>query len=184
MTDIKKTSRNRFTRMCIGEAVIALMQERSFDEIKISDIVAKAGVSRMTYYHYYDSKTDILRDYLQEIIATYLRKVGVFSNPDKKTPKKDTGAFQSYPHILLSLLFLDQYASFFLTLTEAGLYSIIIDAINDFMTTQILPNYQGSIYELYYYSGALLNTFIRWENNGKKETAEEIATIISSFVSK
>lgn len=181
MTETKKTSRNRFTRMCIGEAFIALMQEMSFDEIKISDIVAKAGVSRMTYYHYYDSKTDILRDYLQEIIATYLRKVGVFSSPDKK---KNTGTFQSYTHILLSLLFFDQYASFFLTLTDAGLYSIIIDAINDFMTTQILPNYQGSIYELYYYSGALLNTFIRWESNGKKEAAEEIATIISSFVSK
>lgn len=183
MTETKKTSRNRFTRMCIGEAVITLMQEMCFDEITISDIAAKAGVSRMTYYHYYNSKTDILRDYLQEIIAAYLRKVGIISSSDKAKPKKDTGAFQSYTHILLSLLFFDQYSVFFLTLTKAGLYSIIIDAINDFMTTQILPCYQGSAYELYYYSGALLNIFIHWESSGKKETAEEIAAIISSFVS-
>ena len=183
MNEIKKTSRNRFTRMCIGEAVIALMNEKNFNDIKISDIAAKAGVSRMTYYHYYDSKTDILRDYLQEIVASYLKKVGIFSSAKRKYQKKDTGAFQSYTHILHSLLFFDQYASFFLTLTNAGLYSIIIDAINDFMTAQVLPDYQGSAYELYYYSGALLNTFIQWESDGKKESAEEIAKIISSFVS-
>lgn len=183
MNEIKKTSRNRFTRMCIGEAVISLIQEKDFNEIKISDIVAKAGVSRMTYYHYYDSKTEILRDYLQEIVAIYSRKVGIISSADSQKQTKDTGTFQSYTHILLSLLFFDQYASFFLTLTNAGLYSIIIDAINDFMTTEILPTYDGSAYELYYYSGALLNTFIRWESNGKKESAEEIARIISSFVS-
>ena len=31
----KFTKRNKFTRMCMGEAVIALMKEKSFSDIKI-----------------------------------------------------------------------------------------------------------------------------------------------------
>lgn len=35
------TKRNRFTRQCIGESIIALMQNKLFEDITISDIVKK-----------------------------------------------------------------------------------------------------------------------------------------------
>lgn len=175
LSDSNKTKRNRFTRMCIGEALINLMQQRDYDSIKISDIVAKAGISRMTYYNYYHAKTDVLEDYLQEIVAEYLR-----SSNDENVKEK-IGGFQDYEHVLHALNFFDQYANFFLTLLNAGLYSIIINAVNQFMEEQVMPFYPRSVYRLYYYSGALLNTFLKWEENGKKESAEEIAEIIASF---
>ena len=175
LSDSNKTQRNRFTRMCIGEALITLMQQRDYTSIKISDIVVKAGISRMTYYNYYHSKTDILEDYLQEIVAEYLRSANDDNIKDK------IGGFQDYEHILHALNFFDEYANFFLTLVNAGLYSIIIEAVDRFMEEQILPIYPRSVYRLYYYSGALLNTFLKWEEHGKKESAEEIAEIIASF---
>jgi len=175
LSDSNKTKRNRFTRMCIGEALINLMQQRDYDSIKISDIVAKAGISRMTYYNYYHTKTDVLEDYLQEIVAEYLR-----SSNDENVKEK-IGGFQDFEHVLHALNFFDQYANFFLTLLNAGLYSIIINAVNQFMEEQVMPFYPRSVYRLYYYSGALLNTFLKWEENGKKESAEEIAEIIASF---
>ena len=66
--------RTRFTRMCIGEAVFALMDKKAYSAIKISDIVKKAGVSRMTFYHYYESKEDALADFFHEIVAGYVRE--------------------------------------------------------------------------------------------------------------
>ena len=66
-----RTERNRFTRMCIGEAIVALMKKKEFDKIKISEIVEKAGVSRMTYYHYYETKNDVLNDYFKEIVSQF-----------------------------------------------------------------------------------------------------------------
>ena len=161
--------------MCIGEALINLMGQHDYDSIKISDIVSKAGISRMTYYNYYHSKTDILEDYLQEIVAEYLRSANTPETKDK------IGGFQDYEHILHALTFFDQYEKFFMTLMHAGLYSIIIDAVNCFMEEQVLPVYPRSVYRLYYYSGALLNTFLKWEEKGKQESAEEIAEIIASF---
>lgn len=175
LSDTNKTRRNRFTRMCIGEALISLMEHRDYDSIKISDIVAKAGISRMTYYNYYHSKTDILEDYLQEIVAEYLHSAN-----DEKVKDK-IGGFQDYEHVLHALNFFDVYANFFLTLVNTGLYSIIIEAVNRFMEEHIVPIYPRSVYRLYYYSGALLNTFLKWEENGKTEPAEEIAEIIASF---
>ena len=34
----KKTQRNRFTRMCIGEAIVELMKRDSLDKITVSQI--------------------------------------------------------------------------------------------------------------------------------------------------
>lgn len=173
LSEHHKTDRNRFTRMCIGEAFVALLHERRFDDVKISDIVTKAGISRMTYYNYYHSKTEILSDYLQEIIKEYI---------EETIEKKDIGTFHDYAHILHCLYFFEQYAPFILTLVHSNLYSIIISAINDYMLHQVYPRYSGSVYELYYYSGALINIFVQWIDHGKQESAEEIAGIIDSFL--
>lgn len=67
----KYTKRTRFTRQCIGEAIIALVYKKDFDSITISDIVKTAGVSRMTFYHYFKDKTEALGNYLQEVIDGY-----------------------------------------------------------------------------------------------------------------
>lgn len=163
------TKRNRFTRQCIGESVIALMQTKDFQDITISDIVKKAGVSRMTFYHYFDTKTDALNNYIHEIIESYIeecsRTLGIESFYDKA-------------HIRHALLFFDKHAEFFITLANANLHGLMINAINNYMQKLIAPVYPHSVYELYYYGGALLNVFLSWELSGKKEPVDEIVEII------
>lgn len=167
-----KTKRNRFTRMCIGEAIIALMKNMEYEKIKIQDIAKRSGISRMTFYHYYDSKLAALTDYLNEIILHYLRE-------SRKTSQ--AGKFLEYQHILFSLQFFDQYADYFIVMEKSGLYSVLINEINEFMTARFASRFHNSIYGLYYYAGALLNTFLKWEENGKQESAEEIAEIICRY---
>lgn len=168
-----RTERSRFTRMCIGESLIGLLEEKTLEEVHISEIVAKAGISRMTYYKYYHSKQEVLSDYLQEIVKQYIQE---------SQSKKDIGTFRDYAHILHCLHFFAPYSDFIRILVNASLYSIIIDAVNSYMIQQVYPEFSGSVYELYYYAGALLNTFTCWIANGKQETPEEIASIISSFL--
>lgn len=164
------TDRNRFTRTCIGDALLALMKEKEMEKISVANIVRRAGISRMTYYHYYQSKTEVLQDYMDEIIRLFL---------EESHQKPEVGSFHDKTHILFALQFFDRYAEFFLLLVRTNLYSLIIDAINEFMCRHVYGVHSGSIYELYYYAGALLNTFIKWEENGKKETAEEIAELVT-----
>lgn len=167
----KFTKRNQFTRMCIGDSIIALMKEKAFDKIKVLDITVKAGISRMTFYKYYHSKEDVILDYLQEIVSEYVAQY--------ETDFSD--GFPNYEIIYNALNYFDQYADFFLELAHAGLYTLLINAINQYMETNVIPIYNISPYHIYCYAGALLNIFMKWEESGKKETAENIARSISAI---
>lgn len=58
---------NAFVRECIEEALVQLMAEKPFASITVSDIAARAGVSRNAYYRNYGSKEDILAGYLESL---------------------------------------------------------------------------------------------------------------------
>ena len=98
----KYTNRTRFTRMCIGEAVFSLMDKKSYEEIRVSDIVKRAGVSRMTFYHYYEQKEDALADYFHEIVNGYVR--------ERSEILKKGGKFHDPGSIEHALKYFDQYA--------------------------------------------------------------------------
>lgn len=171
--EIRNTSeRNSFTRMCIGEAMISLLEGTTLEKLTVSEIARKAGISRMTYYHYYATKTAALQDYLGEMISRYLQENKTHHAQER---------FREYEHILFSLQFFDQYAQFFLTMNKAGLHSILIDAVNRFMVEHIPQRDPNAKYELFYYAGALLNTFLKWEEEGKRISAEELARIICRY---
>lgn len=168
----KYTKRTRFTRQCIGEAIIALVYKKEFDSITISDIVKTAGVSRMTFYHYFKDKTEALANYLQQVIDGYQE---ICTNDITFVMLRRENSIRN------ALVYFDQYASLFLTLEKAGLYSLMIRAVNDYMDTYVAPYYSGSVYDLYFYAGALLNTFIEWEKCEKKEPVDEIVQILLSL---
>lgn len=65
-----------------------------------------------------------------------------------------------------------------MTLRKSGQYCLLLDNVNRYFEEVVAPSYSGSLYELYFYSGALLNAFVMWEENGKQETPEELAAIM------
>ncbi|HET9713131.1 MAG TPA: TetR/AcrR family transcriptional regulator [Pyrinomonadaceae bacterium] len=48
------------TRDALGDALIALMQEKPFDTITVQDVLDRAHVSRSTFYTHYSDKDDLL----------------------------------------------------------------------------------------------------------------------------
>jgi AcrR family transcriptional regulator len=48
------------TRDRLGDALIALMQERAFEEVTVQDVLERAGVARSTFYKHYRDKNDLL----------------------------------------------------------------------------------------------------------------------------
>lgn len=164
-----KNKRTAFTRRCIAEAIIELMQKEHFSDIRISAVTKRAGVSRKTFYNYFDSLYAALTNYLQDIIAEYISQINVDSL---------RGNLLEEEHILFSLKFFDKYALFFKTLSNQNMHCLMLNAINQFMVELFSHNANLSVYQLYCYSGGLLNTFLRWEENDKSEPPEEIARII------
>lgn len=62
---MKKTERQ------ICEALLALMEEKPFAKVKVTELTEKAHISRSTFYSYYDSLYDVLQaiedDFLSHI---------------------------------------------------------------------------------------------------------------------
>jgi len=57
----KKTdARVRRTRDALGDALIALMQEKPFETITVQEVLDRAHVSRSTFYTHYSDKDDLL----------------------------------------------------------------------------------------------------------------------------
>jgi len=63
----KKTdARVKRTRDALGDALIALMQEKPFDTITVQDVLDRAHVSRSTFYSHYTDKDDLLMSDAEE----------------------------------------------------------------------------------------------------------------------
>lgn len=76
----RKTDRRVLrTRDRLGDALIALMQEKSFDEITVQDVLDRAGVGRSTFYVHYSDKNDLflsdVEDFLEKV-STALKRLG------------------------------------------------------------------------------------------------------------
>ena len=59
---------NKITKSSLQTALIYLMNKKDFDKITITELVKKAGVSRMAFYRNYNSKEDILEKLKVEFI--------------------------------------------------------------------------------------------------------------------
>ncbi|MBQ6334234.1 MAG: TetR/AcrR family transcriptional regulator [Erysipelotrichaceae bacterium] len=164
-----QNSRTIPTRMKITEAILDKLEEKEFNKISVTEVIRKAGVSRMSFYRYYENLYDALCDYLNIIVNGYMIEGGEIDDP---------GVYMQLDHIEFSLNYFDRYVRYFITLNRHGLYAILMDAVNEYMMANIFPQKQLHMYELYAYAGALLNSFLKWEEDGKKESAHNVALMI------
>ena len=162
-------SRTVSTRLAIGNGILDELEKKDLSEIRVTDVIHNAGVSRMSFYRYYENLYDALCDYLNIVVTGYMIEGGELNDP---------GVFMRLDHIEFSLNYFDRYARYFLTLNSHGLYAILIDAVNEYMMKNILPQKKLHMYELYAYAGGLLNSFLKWEENGKRESARNVAEMI------
>ena len=59
------------TRNALGNALIALMHEKNFDDIAVQEVLDRAGVGRATFYAHYRDKDDLflsdVEDFLEQV---------------------------------------------------------------------------------------------------------------------
>ena len=62
---------NKLTKESIQEALLVLLSKKAIEEVRITEIVKKAGISRTAFYNNYTSKEEVLND----IITTFLKSI-------------------------------------------------------------------------------------------------------------
>lgn len=160
----------------ISTALLLLMEQHDYQSITITDIAKKAGVSRMTYYRTYSSKEDILVQYFDDIASNFLSEI------------------KSRPNITLYQLavqfftFFHKYANLIPALRKANLLELVFRNFTenlkifytDLLGRQDLTTTEN--YHLNFSAGGLSVALVLWSENGYKETPEELAQIITRFM--
>lgn len=67
--------RVRRTQKLIREALIALIEERSFDALTVGEIAERAMVSRAAFYRYYQDKYDLVEKIFEEMMTAAVRDI-------------------------------------------------------------------------------------------------------------
>jgi AcrR family transcriptional regulator len=102
--------KRRLTRQLISDAATTMFTTRGFDNVKVSEVAERVGVSEKTVYNYFPTKESLVLDNADEGIER-LAKALRGRRPDEsltavvvRAIKEDTGQFDDMPDELIELL--------------------------------------------------------------------------------
>ena len=159
----------------LAYALIELMEKKPLEEISITELTKKAGVSRMSNYRSFNSKQHIVEEYLQTIVRRF-RIEG--------EKRGYLGKEHGYEQLLYAFRFFHHHSRYALCLHNANLSSILLDGLNKYMDLYMLPPNAdfAKRCKTYAYAGALYNLYIQWLKDGMQESEEKMAEITFSIM--
>jgi len=123
--------KQEFIKSCIYEATLALMSSKSPDEISVTELTNKAGVSRMAFYRNYNIVQDVITDYLNSSKFG----LGDFTNDKNRSPlvtSQDVWLFISN-----SLTYVRDNKTLFRNLIRCRKTYLIINWLDEFFTNEL-----------------------------------------------
>lgn len=179
-TDMQKmgnVKENEQAKRKIIAALLRLMENQPVSQIRITELIAEAGVARATYYRNFSSLESVIKEYLSILHADTIAG-GVRSNQfslDAASLKAQIASTASY---------LQSQRKELLCLYNNGFGTMLQEIINQY--TEILlgdmPANSPDRYKIYFIAGALYDVLIAWLNSGTKESASEIAGICAEYL--
>ncbi len=160
---------NLFTKECIRTALLSLMATEIFDNITVTAIIQKAGVSRGGFYRNYKSREEVLQE-ISEDFFQYIMDFIIEHKNCENTKRWYEELFRS----------ISENADVFRLLVKAQAPRNVVLKFDE---GRILGELQrdDSIVEKYRAAAigkALTEVVVLWFRNGMKETPEEMAEIM------
>lgn len=168
------------TKTRILSAMIELLKIKSFEQITVKDICAKASVSRSAFYLHFLDKYDLVEKNQVELMAqvNQLIKENTFSTEEIMI--KILYFFKEEGQ-LMGLLISDkgsvEIQNQVKKLLQQNAFNNIIPHI-DFVLNNDLEKH----YFVTFFSNAMLGLLQEWMNTGQKETPEELVQMLSKFI--
>jgi AcrR family transcriptional regulator len=165
---------NNFVKDCMVSALMQLLEVKPMSEITVTDITDKAGVSRMSYYRNYSSKSEILTSHLDDIFNQYIELI-------QKWDYK--GSCFDYEYLLQCFRYFSKHEKFLSCLLKSGMGDLMLSH----MTRFILDSFHISeddvflYYKMQAFAGSIYSTYVAWTSRNKKESPCKMAQIVSAI---
>ena len=166
-------AQNKFAKECIFIALMQLMEKTSFSDISITEITKKAGVSRMAYYRNYESKEEIIIQYLNELFQDYLEEIHSCGQVDVYQFAYQYFAYFRQHEVLIKNLLRSNLWNLLLERFDTYLHSIFAGLLTHNITSP-----EMKVYEVHFLVGGLYKILIEWIQNDMAQSDEEMAALI------
>lgn len=175
----KPDRRVQRTRELLHQALVALIQEKSFDTITIQDITERANLGRTTFYLHYPGKEELMLDHH----ATMAEMLGL-----QKLTRAELVADEPPPGLVAFLTLVAENPKFYTAITNARTADLIMRGIREQMMTYL----EGSLHMAFpgvaptmpmallkpYLVNALLAFVDWWICSEAAYTPQQVATIV------
>ena len=148
-------------------AMMELLKKKPFSEITVSDLVKKSGASRASFYRNYQSKEQIVDEYLEQIFGTIIDQYPISAENIRE-------------QVLNIFTEIYKWKSELEILRKAGLldqidHLILRDTIGEIKNNQVFHKYF-----FFFFASALIKAWIEF---GFTETPEEITAVFFQSLS-
>lgn len=146
-----------FTREMMAEALLKLLKRKPYDDIKVVEIADTAGVSRSSFYRYFNKSTkkDLILEYILYLWDKYILNMNNNNSLEKS--------------FLILLKFIYNYKDIFALLNKSDLNDIIFNLINHIIDSIKIEDVVKA-----FIAGSIYGLVIYWISIDFKTSPEEI----------
>ena len=178
----KIDARVRRTRDALGDALVALMQEKPFDSITVQDVLDRARVGRSTFYSHFSDKDDLLMSDADEFFEGIAMALSAHADKsDRVFPVKEF-----FLHIIDAKQFVaalkssgKMHENF--ELAQGHFARGIERRLKELPRGATIPESQKAI-RAFAHAGTLLSMLTWWIDRGMKEPPEEMDRLFHELV--
>ena len=171
------------TKNLIYNTLIELMKDKTFEEIKVSDICNKALINRSTFYSHYEDKYDLLVDFINSLKDEFVTEL------NKNSSNLNTKEY----YIELIKIFLnhieerkEMYTSIMINNRNSIMIDILLSVVNnDLLKKMSKDEFKSSIPDdiiVKFYLGGVINLGVEWLKDNTKYSKEEIINYLNLLI--
>lgn len=168
---------NRIAKESIFTALMILMEQKNFNEISITEVAKKAGVSRMAFYRNYNLMEDIIINHIDEFFKKYSEQI---LNSEK---------INNYESACIYFSYFRKHDRLIDNLNKSNLTHLILERSTEFLRL-LLNNIifvescssEKDRYYIEFLSGGFYKVLIEWAKGGMKESDEYMAGIVCDLI--
>jgi AcrR family transcriptional regulator len=177
---VKENQRVRISKKLMRESLVRLLAQKSIHKISVREICDGAEINRTTFYKYYGSQYDLLRDMENEVLAQIDSGLGGIGENGGEDVRRLAGIF-AYLHDNLDLcrLLINNTVD-----SEFPEKLLNLPMIRRLLSEQLVGEYRGdeSDYVYQFVVNGGFSIIKRWINKESRESPEMIARVLISTV--
>ena len=170
-----QNEQREFSRECLLNALLVLMEKQEFSKITITELCKKAGVTRLTFYRHFESKEDVLQDYFYKIFQIFFQECVVNSN------------YSFIETLSRCFDYWQENRQYIILLEKHGIVNLIYQPFESCLS-RMLQYSDGFMDNAYFVQkfmeGGLLLVLLEWIKDSKGMTSHEIAIMLMRILQK